>query len=248
MPTRPVVAIFQHHPHQGPGFLLHVLQGAGLRPELFDPDERSDRPADLRGFAGLVVLGSDHSVNEDRPWIHHERALVRQAVRDGIPVMGHCFGSQLLAQALGARVGRSCRPQIGWKRLRATPEGRELLGQAEVWSFNWHYEAFGIPRGATRVLAGAQGLNKGFVLGPHMGFQCHFEVTQETIEDWCAEGAKEVAGRDEPTVQSIEQMLSQAPQVLPDMHATARRVYARWIEGVRRRHSRGAGGTVAGRG
>lgn len=135
MPTRPVVAIFQHHPHQGPGFLLHVLQDAGLRAELFDPDERSDRPADLRGFAGLVVLGSDHSVNEDRPWIHHERALVRQAVREGIPVIGHCFGSQLLAQALGARV----------------------------------------------------------------------------------------------------QMLSQAPQVLPDMHATARRVYARWIEGVRQR-------------
>lgn len=235
MPTRPAIAIFQHHPHQGPGFLLDMLDAGGLQAQVYSPDDAEELPRDIGRFAGLVVLGSDCSVNDDRPWVHGERALVRQAVAEGIPVIGHCFGSQLLAQALGARVGRSCRPQIGWKRLRVLPEGRDLLGQAEVWSFNWHYEAFGIPRGATRVLAGAQGLNKGFVIGPHMGFQCHFEVTQETIEAWCAEGAKEVAERDEHTVQSVEQMLRQAPEVLPAMHATARRVYSRWIAGVTQR-------------
>ena len=121
------------------------------------------------------------------------------------------------------------------KRLRVKLEGGGLLGEDPVWSFNWHYEAFGIPRGATRVLAGAQGLNKGFVMGPHLAFQCHFEVTQETVEAWCAEGAKEVAQRDERSVQSIEEMLSQAPQVLPALHQTARRVYARWIDGVKQR-------------
>lgn len=236
MSKRPVIAIFQHHPHQGPGFLLQMLEAGGLEARICSPDDDDeDLPEAIAAFDGLVVLGSDASVNEDRPWIHHERRLVRQAVAEDVPVIGHCFGSQLLAQALGARVGRSCRPQIGWKRLRVMPEGRELLGEADVWSFNWHYEAFGIPRGATRVLAGAQGLNKGFVMGPHMGFQCHFEVTQETIEAWCADGAKEVAERDERSVQSVDEMVQQAAAVLPAMHRTARRVYGRWIEGVRRR-------------
>ena len=240
MPKRPVIAILQHHPHQGPGFLLEMLQAGGLRAQIHSPDD-DDLPQDLAPYAGLVVLGSDCSVNDDRPWIHHERRLMRQAVAEDVPVIGHCFGSQLLAQALGARVGRSCRPQVGWKRLQVMPEGRELLGSEAVWSFNWHVEAFGIPRDATRVLAGAQGLNKGFVMGPHMAFQCHFEVTQQTVSAWCAQGADEVAEKRAAhprSVQAVDDMLRQAPQVLPAMHDTARRVYARWIEGVRERAGR----------
>ena len=42
------------------------------------------------------------SANDDLPWIPHEIAAIQEAVHRGIPVLGICLGSQLIARALGA--------------------------------------------------------------------------------------------------------------------------------------------------
>lgn len=41
------------------------------------------------------------SVNDDLPWIGSELKLIRQAVSSDIPLLGHCFGGQLISKALG---------------------------------------------------------------------------------------------------------------------------------------------------
>src|ERR1035438_2598388 len=63
--------------------------------------------------AGLILMGGPMSANDDLPWVPHELAAIREAVLRGIPVLGVCLGSQLIARALGARVYRNAEKEIG---------------------------------------------------------------------------------------------------------------------------------------
>jgi GMP synthase (glutamine-hydrolysing) len=73
-------------------------------------------PAELAGFTHLILSGSTWSILEDRPELRTAEALVRLAVDRGVPVLGICYGHQLLARALLGRdhVGRAPVPEMGW--------------------------------------------------------------------------------------------------------------------------------------
>lgn len=60
---------------------------------------------------GWLVTGSRHGVYENLPWMLRLQGFLRDAVQAGRPVVGICFGHQILAQALGGHVGKSER---GW--------------------------------------------------------------------------------------------------------------------------------------
>lgn len=68
-------------------------------------------PADPGAYDGFIVSGSPASANDPLPWIDPLAGLIRDAVARGAPVYGACFGHQMVARALGGRVGRS--PE-GW--------------------------------------------------------------------------------------------------------------------------------------
>lgn len=242
------VAIFQHDPHQGPGYLQAFLRSWHVPMRHIHPEAGDAVPLQARDFSGLVLLGSNRSVNDPLPWIAQEMALLKQALALDIPVLGHCFGGQLLARALGAPVTRNPLPCIGWETLHVTPPARALFGDvAEISAFNWHHETFAIPRGATRALFGTHCRNKGFTLGPHIGLQCHLEVTDGIVRDWCAAGAQELRANRGPAVQAQDEVLAGLPQRLPRTRAAARHVYAGWLAQVLRRqpHAQHASSTAA---
>lgn len=187
-------------------------------------------PIDASRFGGIVVLGSDHSVNEDLPWIGDELSLLQDAVRRDIPVLGHCFGAQMLARAMGARVGRAPCPNIGWSQVWITPHAQALMDlprQATI--FNWHYESFEIPAGAVRTMYGSHCLNKGFRRGRHWAFQGHLEVTGESIRNWCAAGRAELLRAYGPAAQSEARILSELRDRIGALHAIAAHTYRAWI-------------------
>ncbi len=222
------IAILQHESAQGPGVLLDCLRRQDFETEVFPPGE--GRPGSLDGFAGMVVLGSNASANSHDGWVAEELALVRRALEADVPVLGHCFGAQLLARAMGARVLRNPWPQIGWQRLAITPPARALFGGREqVEVFNWHYDGFDIPRGAARTMFGRYSLNKGFRHGRHLGFQSHLEVTAEGIRAWCDEAGDELARARGPAVQSRDHMLAGLPARTAALRQIAATVYANWV-------------------
>lgn len=180
----------------------------------------------------MVLLGSQRSVNDELQWIDTALALVRNAMAADIPVLGHCFGAQLMARALGSNVSRNAWANIGWSRLRVTPHGAKLFDADAIVAFNWHYETFSIPQGAKRTLFGEHCLNKGFTIGKHMAFQCHFEVTEDILREWCSNADAELAAAAGPSVQSREQILSRMRDALPVLHGTARTVYRQWASGL----------------
>lgn len=186
-------------------------------------------------FAGLVFMGGPMSVNDDLPWIAPTLDLIRQAVAADIPVLGHCLGGQLIAKALGGEVGRNPVKEIGWGRVEVadSPEARQWFGDIrEFQAFHWHGETFSLPPGASCILSSAHCANQAYVLGKHLGMQCHVEMTEDMIRAWCVVGADEIAASDSPAVQTPAAILAHSTDSLPALNRTAEQLYHRWLDGL----------------
>lgn len=230
------VAILQNESSQGAGYLLEFLTNHDVPFHLIKVCEGDRIPSVARDFSGLVVLGSTHSVNERLPWINQESALLAYALRADIPILGHCFGGQLLAKALGATVHANPQPHIGWGAVYPIQRQLNWFDKHQRFdAFHWHYESFSIPERAQRVLFGSHSLNKGFASGKHLGLQCHLEVTEDIIRGWCQQGCEEVRRHESAlTVQQMDEILRLMPSRLPALRRVAERVYSHWAESLER--------------
>jgi GMP synthase (glutamine-hydrolysing) len=82
-------------------------------------------PARMRDFDAILVTGSPRSVTELAPWMLRMCEFLRDAADRRVPVLGVCFGHQLLGHAYGARVRKSpSGREIGTVSCELTPEGR----------------------------------------------------------------------------------------------------------------------------
>jgi GMP synthase-like glutamine amidotransferase len=231
------IAIFRHAPTEGPGHFASFLDSRSLPWQLIAIDSGEAVPTSPIPFAGLVFMGGPMSVNDDLPWIPATLDLIRQAVAADIPVLGHCLGGQLIAKAMGGEVSRNPVKEIGWGRVEVahSPEARHWFADIrEFQAFHWHGETFSPPPGATRILSSAHCANQAYVMGKHLGMQCHVEMTEDMIRAWCAVGADEIAASDSPAVQTPAAMLTLNSDYLPALNRTAEQLYHRWLDGLNR--------------
>ena len=229
------VAILQHEASQGPGILLDHLSQQSIPHVLLDPCAQGSAPANARDYRGIIVLGSNHCANEQLRWIEQERCLLQSAVQHDVPVLGHCFGAQMLARAMGARVWRNPCAHIGWSPVWVSRCAQSLMQlPAQAMLFNWHYDTFEIPQGASRTMYAQHCLNKGFVRGRHWAFQGHLEVTEASVRQWCRDGHEELLHASGPAVQTEAQILAQLPQHIAPLHAMALRTYRAWTDQLER--------------
>lgn len=230
------IAIFRHTPSEGPGHFASFLDSRSQPWELIAIDAGAAVPGNPENYAGLAFMGGPMSVNDDLPWIEPTLNLIRQAVAADIPVLGHCLGGQLIAKALGGVIGPNPVKEIGWGKVDvlATPQARHWFGDIHTFqAFHWHGETFSIPPGAACILKSAHCDNQAYVLGKHLGMQCHVEMTRAMIEQWCAVGVEEIStARNSPAVQNPAQMLAAAEELLVPLNRVAETLYARWLEGI----------------
>ena len=229
------IATFRHNRTEGAGYFSEYLDQQAVPWQVIKLDEGTDVPQDSREFSGLAFMGGPMSVNDPLPWIPPVLALIQHAVSHGVPVIGHCLGGQLLCRALGGRVVPNPVPEIGWHAVEsiAGVSSRAWLGSDTVTfdAFHWHNETFSIPPGATQLLIGRNCVNQAYVLGPHIGMQCHVEMTPDMILTWCRDWHQE-GHQATATVQTPEHMCSSMDQRLAAMRLFTDRIYGRWLEGV----------------
>ncbi len=83
-------------------------------------------PPRPRELDAVVVTGSPRSVLEREPWMQRAGGWLVEAAEQRVPVLGVCFGHQLLAEALGGRVRKNpLGREIGTVPCALTPAGRE---------------------------------------------------------------------------------------------------------------------------
>ena len=234
------VAIFRHAASEGPGYFATYLDRHAVPWRVIRIDEGEAVPGGPAEYSGLAFMGGPMSVNDDLPWIAPTLGIIRAAVDAGIPTLGHCLGGQLMAKALGGAVTRNPVKEIGWGRVDVAPNAAGArwfgAGMRSFESFHWHGEAFSIPPDAIRIASSPHCENQAFALGPHLGMQCHVEMTPELIRAWCRDWEKEVESLAQrmPTVQTPAQMTEAVEERVRVLNAVADRVYDRWIAGLAR--------------
>jgi GMP synthase-like glutamine amidotransferase len=171
--------VLQHEQPTPGGLILDWLEEKGAEIDLHRIDVE-DRDLDPRQHALIVSLGSEFAAFDDTvPWIPKEMDLLRRASEDDVPVLGVCFGGQLLARTLGARCWRSDASEIGWLPVRT--KDPELVPEGP-W-FQWHFDTFELPRGS-RLIADNEAGPQAYTVGRSLATQFHPEVTPQIMEDW----------------------------------------------------------------
>jgi len=232
------VGIFRTARTEGPGYFATYLDRRGIPWKVVALDAGEPVPREARVFSGIGIMGGAMSANDDLPWIPPLLELLRSAVRQDVPVIGHCLGGQLMSRAFGGAVSVNKVREIGWGQVRVAENGvaREWLGSLPAFeTFQWHGDTFSIPPGATRVLEGDHCTNQAFALGKHFAMQCHVEMTPELIRAWLSTGAEEIAAhRTSPAVLPPEEIEKDVEPRLERLHQVADRIYERWTEGLSR--------------
>jgi GMP synthase-like glutamine amidotransferase len=171
--------ILQHEEPTPPGYVTEWLRSHDAEVEVLRIDI-DDREIDLRRYDLIVSLGSEFAAFDDtKPFVAREAKLMRRAVEADVPILGLCFGGQLLARVLGADNYRGDRAEIGWLPVRS--DDPELVPEGP-W-FQWHFDTFTEPPGATVIATSDAGL-QAFTAGRSLGLQFHPEVTTEIMDEW----------------------------------------------------------------
>jgi GMP synthase (glutamine-hydrolysing) len=192
-------------------------------------------PSSLDGFAGLALLGGPMSANDDWQPLRDSEQLIREALRDGVPVFGHCLGGQLMSRALGGVVGPADCAEIGWTQIRAVdlPLARHWFGKQEFPMFQWHSDSFSVPEGAELLATGAYCRHQAYALGQlHLGVQFHCEIDRSKIESWLTvEESQDIdLYAHSPAVCRHQEIRAATAKLLSASQRTAAHMYDRWLE------------------
>ncbi|MFN0313895.1 MAG: type 1 glutamine amidotransferase [Burkholderiales bacterium] len=232
------IAVFQNSRNDGPGEFEAFATAHALPLAIHRLYAGDSLPPSMEFFSGLCILGSPKSANDERAEFRQMERLILEARDKRIPVIGHCFGGQILAKALGGSVGPAPVAEIGWSdvSVSSSPLAREWFGARRFPMFQWHYETFSVPPGATLLAASEHCAHQAFCADDiHLGMQFHCEVDEVKIEEWLDKtGRTEIASASSPGIQDPEKIRALVPTLLQTSKRTAAAIYTRWAAALTR--------------
>ena len=229
------IRVFRHLLCQPPGYLGEFLQARAVPWEMVCVDEEHPVPERIDDVSALVFMGAAVSVNDPLPWVEGELRLIRRALSEGLPVLGVCFGAQLMSKALGGTITRGEGMEIGWHPLEQveenTPGWLEGLPQ-RFDAFHWHADTFTLPRGSRHLLRSDCYDHQGFLLDDcHLGLQFHLEMTHEMVNQWVERYGSDLE-LDSGCGQTAKTILSDLDRRMAELHRVSDQIYGDWLQRV----------------
>lgn len=173
---------------------LLYKEGFSEEPHLPNPEE----------FDLLLIMGGSMSVWQEAeyPWLKPEKKFVKEVIKSGKPILGSCFGGQIIADVLGAKVTKNESKEIGWHAVKSviSPDMEKKASLEiptrffpEFKAFMWHGDTFGIPAGATRLFESEACTNQGYLYkGNILGLQFHPEADRQWVKNQIEESRHEL--------------------------------------------------------
>jgi GMP synthase-like glutamine amidotransferase len=224
------ILIIRHVAHEGPGYLADFLEQRSVSFRVAAIDSGAEIPTTADANSAIVFMGGPMSVNDELPWIAPAMSLIQTAIKQHIPLLGHCLGGQLIARALGAPVRPNPVPEYGWLPVRVSDntEAKQWFAgvDEEFMAFHWHGETFDLPNGATHVLASEACHNQAFVIDNTLAMQCHIEMTPALLKEWIARADDTALTA---TGQSKQAILSDLDSRITSLQDHAERIYSHWL-------------------
>ena len=193
----------------------------------------------LDEVAGVITFGGTANVDQvhDHPHLATVREYTRRAVEAGIPYLGICLGSQILARALGREVMRAPVREVGFEPVHPTREAKDdpllsLLGDGDM-VLQWHEDTHELPEGAVPLATGDRVPVQAYRIGARTwGIQFHLEVDAVEL-DWWLEIADADGDLKAAWGKSAEEIRAEAARHMPAQEERGRGIFQRFAEVVR---------------
>ncbi len=233
--------IFRHEVCESPGYLSEFLNRQGAPWDMVCLDQGVAVPGDLEDVSGLIFMGGNMSVNDPLEWIGPELELIRRAHSRELPMLGICFGGQLISKALGGRVMPNPKGmEVGWHAVRKvadTPTEDWLAGlPEEIVTFHWHAEAFELPPGSHLLMENACYHYQAYALGDSLGLQFHLEMNERMIKNWLHNYGRTLDHKAR-CIQGFSEITRDLSIRVDQLHQVADTLFGNWLARVRQREA-----------
>jgi len=224
------IAVLRNDPIVPPGYLGDALDRAERQWGLVRLDEGEALPLPDQ-VSAVVALGGTMGAYQagTYPYLDHEKRFLAACVDAGVPLLGICLGSQLLAESLGGEAYLAEVPEAAFAPVALTDEGaadpvvKTLAGRPVL---RLHQDTWEPPPGSTTLAEGGVFL-QAFRIGSAIGIQPHPEAGAEICAGWLADdGARKLAidaGADP------DELIGSLADRRAESEQTAARFFAAWL-------------------
>lgn len=223
----------QHLSIEHPGIFMNFMAEDGITWDTVNLNEGESIP-ELRNYCALICMGGPIDVwEEDKyPWLAKEKGVIRQAILElKIPYLGICLGHQLLVDALGGKVLKMIKPEVGVLDIKLTPFGISdplFSGLSNTYKgLQWHGAEVIEPFPNSTVLArshacGVQAIRFGKFA---YGLQYHVEITQKMVSEWSKVPTYQSSLEQAIGSDALKSIDAEVRHYITDLNRTARIIY-----------------------
>ncbi|MFM1795834.1 MAG: hypothetical protein RLZZ340_511 [Actinomycetota bacterium] len=202
-PTGPVSERLRHH-----GF--EIEERLVVSQDNFGKPNVDFEFPDFNDYDVIIPMGAPWGAWDDAcigNWLLPEIEWIGRAVASGKPVLGICFGGQLIARAMGGSVAPGAKGEIGWTYIWSKKP--DLVSNGP-W-FQFHYDHWQVPPSAVEIARNPVS-SQAFTINNSLAVQFHPELTASALKGWLDWGGdkKVIQDGQDPAVMQAQTLAEEA--------------------------------------